>query len=178
MVAWAAWLRGWRGIADDVPDGEFEDIVITLDEEEYEVLRISRYDQDIDGDRRVVRTTSRDFDDQVALFTRRTRDLGLVRVITVRGRPRYVLEPGAGALDWAAAVEGVTMRELVESVREGALGRRVSRLVRQRARRGRNLAQARIQALRERLEDAEAETEQLRLELHTMERHLIREREN
>lgn len=178
MVAWTEWLRGWRAIADGVPDGEFEDIVMTSDETEYAVLRISQYDQHVDGDRRVVRTTSRDFDDQVALFTRRTRDLGLVRVITVRGRPRYVLEPGGGALDWAAAVEGVTMRELVESIREGELGRRVSRIFRQRARRNRDLAQAKIQALRERLEDADAEAELLRLELRTMERDIARERES
>lgn len=173
MVTWAEWLRGWRGIADSVPEGEFEDIVMTSNEIDYVVLRVSQYDQDIDGDRRVVRTTSRDFDDQVALFTRRTRDVGFVRVITVRGRPRYVLEPGAGALEWAAAVEGVTMRELVESVREGKLGRRVSRSFRQRERQ----AAARVQALREQLEDAEEEVDRLRLDIRTMDRDIRRERE-
>ncbi|AHF88272.1 hypothetical protein RLEG3_04020 (plasmid) [Rhizobium leguminosarum bv. trifolii WSM1689] len=173
MVAWTEWLRGWRVIADGVPEGEFEDIVMTSEGTDHVVLRISQYDQDIDGDRRVVRTTSRAFDDQVALFTRRTRDLGFVRVITVRGRPRYVLEPGAGALEWAATVEGVTMRELVESVREGKLGRRVSRLFRQRERQ----TTARIQALREQLEDAEDEVERLRLDIRTMDRNIQRERE-
>ena len=142
------------------------------DGRDYEVLHISIFDPEIDGERRVVRTPVRVFDDKLALFTRRTRDIGLVRVIAVRGRPRYVLEPGADALDWAADVEGVSVRVLTQSAREGALGRQVARLVRHRERQSREIVEAQVRALRERAEDAEAEAALLRAELRVRERDL------
>lgn len=174
MVAWADWLRNWRNIADGVPDGYYEAITSTIDDRDYDVLHISGYDVEVDGDRRVVRTSARDFDDKVALFTRRTRDIGLIRLICVRGSPRFVLEPGADVLDWAAAVEGVSVRDLAQSVRDGTLGRRVARLVRNAERRSRERADAELQALRERVEDLEAEAETLTAELRRRERDLAR----
>jgi hypothetical protein len=140
----------------------------------YEVLQISSFDPEVDGQRRVVRTPVRAFDNKVALFTRRTRDLGFVRAITVRGRPCYILEPGADAVDWAADVEEVSVGELIQSTREGALGRRVARLARQRERQSRQIMEAQVQALRERAEDAEAEATLLRAELVKRERELAR----
>ena len=86
-------------------------------------------------------------------------------MISVRGRPRYILEPGPDALEWAVDIEGVSLRELTLSSREGALGRRVARPVRQSTRRSREVLEAELQALRERAEDAEAEAELLRVEL-------------
>ncbi|MER8817197.1 hypothetical protein NKJ36_25040 [Mesorhizobium sp. M0142] len=122
----------------------------------------------------MVRTSAREFDDKVALFSHLTRDIGLVRVITIRGRPRFVLEPGADVLDWAADVEGVSVRELAQAVREGSLGRRVARLVQRHERRSRQVVEAQVQALRERAEDAEAEAALLRAELSVRERDLAR----
>jgi hypothetical protein len=113
-------------------------------------------------------------DDKVALFTNRTRDLGIVRVIAVHGRPRYVLEPGADAVDWAADIEGVSPGELAQSIREGALGRRVARLAMRQERRSREVLEAKVQALRERVQDAEAEAAMLQAELRARERDLAR----
>lgn len=174
MTTFRDWLADWRSIADAVPAGVYEPITITIDGREFEILRISAYDREIDGERRVVTTPVRQFDDKVALFTRRTRDLGLVRVIAVRGRPTYVLEPGGDALDWAAEVEGISSRTLLESVREGAIGRRVARLANRRERRSREVAEAQVQALQERLEDTRAEVGSLELMLRAQERILSR----
>jgi hypothetical protein len=174
VASWTDWLRNWRRIADAVPNNHYDAINVEIDGTQYEVLRISNYDADIDGDRRVITTGSRDFDDRVALFSRRTRDIGFVRVIEVRGRPRYVLEPGADALDWAAVVEGTTVRQLALSVQEGALGRRVGRLVTRRQRHAVDMLRAKIQALRERLEDAELQALSLRAELNARESDLRR----
>jgi hypothetical protein len=174
MVSLARWIQDWRRIAEEVPDGHYEPITVARDQREYEILRISAFDPTIDGERRVVRTGSREFDDKVALFTHLTRDIGLVRVIAIRGRPRFVLEPGADVLEWAADVEGVSVRELAQSVREGELGRRVARLVLRRERRSREIIEAQVQALRERAEDAETEATLLRAELHARERDLAR----
>jgi hypothetical protein len=85
-----------------------------------------------------------------------------------------VLEPGADSLDWVADTEGVSVGELAQAVREGALGRRVARLVQRRERRSREALEAQVQALRERAEDAEAEAALRRAELHARQRDLAR----
>jgi len=174
MATWNEWLRAWRQIADSVPEGEYTEITMRHGGRDYDVLRISLYDPVVDGERRTVRTAVRDFDDKVALFTHRTRDLGIVRVIAVHGRPRYVLEPGADAVEWAADVEGVSQGELARSIREGALGRRVARLATRQERRSRAVLEAKVQALRERLQDSEAEEAMLRADLRAHERDLAR----
>lgn len=165
MPSWTEWLQGWRGIADGVAEGHYETITVTMAGRDYDVLHVSAYDADIDSERRAIRTSAREFDDRVALYSRRTRDVGLVRLICVRGQPRYVLEPGADAVDWAAELEGVSVRDLTLSARDGALGRRVARLVRHSERRSRERNEAEMQALRERVEDLANEGESLKAEL-------------
>jgi hypothetical protein len=174
MATWQEWLRAWRQIADSVPEGRYKEITMQHDDRDYDVLRISLYDPEVDGERRTVRTAVRDFDDKVALLSHRTRDLGIVRVIAVHGRPRYVLEPGADAVEWAADIEGVSQGELAQSIREGALGRRVARLATRQERRSREVLEAKVQALRERVLDAEAEASMLQAELRARERDLAR----
>ena len=85
-----------------------------------------------------------------------------------------MLEPGAGSLEWVADTEGVSVRELAQAVREGALGRRVAQLVQRRERRSREVLEAQVQALRERAEDAEAEAALRWAELRARERDLAR----
>ncbi|ESY96673.1 hypothetical protein [Mesorhizobium sp. LNHC229A00] len=174
MPSLASWIQSWREVAEEVPAGRYVPINVERDGVSYEILRISNFDPQIDGERRFVRTGAREFDDRVALFTHLTRDIGLVRVISLRGRPRWVLEPGADSLEWLADVEGVSVRELSLAAREGALGRRVAGLVRRRERRSREVLEAQVQALRERAEDAEAEAALQRAELQTKERDLSR----
>ncbi|MER9638362.1 hypothetical protein [Mesorhizobium sp. M0228] len=139
MPSLASWIQNWREVAEEVPAGDYAPINVERDGVSYEILRISNFDPQIDGERRCVRTGAREFDDRVALFTHLTRDIGLVRVISLRGRPRWVLEPGADSLEWVADVEGVSVRELTLAAREGALGRHVARLLRRRERRSREV---------------------------------------
>ena len=174
MVTVAEWIRDWRSHAEALDEGVFEHIVAERSSRRYVVLLVSVYDAAIDGDRRVVRTGAREFDDKVALLTHLTRDTGAVRVITMRGRPRFVLEPGGDALDWVADVEGVTVTELTRAVREGALGSRVAKLGQRRARRSRARLEAEVLALRERVTDAETEAAMLTGELRSRERDLAR----
>jgi hypothetical protein len=174
MVSLSLWIQNWRRVAEAVPVGRYEPITAERGDRQYEILQVSGFDLEIDGERRVIRTGAREFDDKVALFTHLTRDIGSVRVITVRGRSRWVLEPGADSLDWVADTERVSIRELAQAVREGTLGRRVARLVQQRERRSREVLQAQVRVLREKAEDAEAEAKHLRVELHDRERALAR----
>lgn len=174
MATLSQWIGNWRAIANAVPDGQFEPISVEIDGRAYEILKISSFDQDIDGGRGVVRTAARDFDDKVALFTHLTRDMGIVRIISVRGRPRWVLEPGADSFGWVAITEGVSVVELDRAIREGVLGRRVARFARQKERWSRRLVEAQVRALRESLEDAEAEVGILQVELRSRERDLAR----
>jgi len=174
VVSLSDWIRDWRRIADLVPEGICEPVTVRRGDREYEILLVSVYDPEVDGSRRMVRTGAREFDDKVALFTHLTRDTGAVRVISMRGRPRFVLEPGGDVVDWAADVEGVSVHELTQAVREGALGSRVARLAVHQERRSRGRLEAEVQALRERAEDAEAEALLLRGELRARERDLSR----
>lgn len=174
MVAQAEWLRDWRGIAEGVAAGRYEAITADLAGTTYEILRVSAFDSSIDGDRRAVRTGARAFDDKTALYTHLTRDTGVVRFITMRGSPTYVLEPGSDAVEWAAAVEGVSVREMAQAVREGALGREVARLVRRGERHARDILTAQVDALEQRALDAEGEAELLRAELRARRRALDR----
>jgi hypothetical protein len=168
----SGWLRDWRNIAENVPVGNYEEITVELDGTTYEIMRISAFDQEIDGDRRAVRTGARIFDDKTALYTHLTRDTGVVRFITMRGSPTYVLEPGADVIEWAAAVEGISVREMAAAVREGALGKKVARLVKRGQRHAREVLVAQVTGLQQRAEDAEHEVAMLRLELRARERDL------
>lgn len=174
MATLPEWLRDWRGIAERVTAGHYEAITVEREGTTYEIMRISAFDQEIDGDRRAVRTGARTFDDKTALYTHLTRDTGVVRFITMRGNPTYVLEPGSDAFEWAADVEGVSVREMALAVREGALGREVARLVRRGERRSRDILAAQVAALKQRAEDAEDEALMLRAELKARERDLAR----
>ena len=80
MASLARWIENWRRVAEAVPDGHYEPITAERDGQQYQILQISGFDPEIDGERRAVRTGSREFDDKVALFTHLTRDMGLARV--------------------------------------------------------------------------------------------------
>ena len=174
MATLPEWLRDWRGIAEGVLAGHYEPITAEREGTVYEIMRISAFDAEIDGERRAVRTGARAFDGKTALYTHLTRDTGVVRFITMRGSPTYVLEPGSDAFEWAADIEGVSMREMALAVREGALGREVARLVKRGERRSREVLAAQVAALKQRAEDAEDEALMLRAEFKARERDLTR----
>lgn len=174
MATLPEWLRDWRTIAEQVQAGHYEPITAEREGTAYEIMRISAFDQEIDGDRRAVRTGARTFDGKTALYTHLTRDTGVVRFITMRGNPTYVLEPGSDAFEWAADIEGVSVREMALAVREGALGREVARLIRRGQRRSSDILAAQVSALKQRAEDAEDEALMLRAELKARERDLAR----
>ena len=125
MTTWKEWIDNLHPIADGLVDGVYVSIVL----KRYEVLRVSLYHPEIDGDRRVVQTPSRKFDDKVAQYSRITRDTGMVRVITVTGKRKFMLEPGGASMEWMAAEEGVSLRELMWAIRDGVVWRRIAKRV-------------------------------------------------
>ena len=127
MPSWKNWLDDWRNIADTSTPTTYEPIVSTKSGTEYEVLRVSGYDNHFDGDKPHVKNTIREFNDNIVRFSRATRDLGIVRVITNRGVPKFVIEPGGQAIDWLAETEGISVIALLKVMRAGDLGRRVRR---------------------------------------------------
>ncbi|MDA8182809.1 MAG: hypothetical protein M0Z26_10740 [Acidithiobacillus sp.] len=123
---WLKWLKHWRTIADKSSPTTYVSILTTVDRSVfYEVLRVSKFHPDYDGDKPHVETSIREFNDKTALHSKATRDLGIVRVITNNRKPAFVIEPGADVLEWRAVTEGVSVRSLVEVMRAGDLGRRV-----------------------------------------------------
>lgn len=125
MITWKNWLAGWRNIAEKSTLTEYQPIV--WDESGYEVLRVSRYDNNFDGDKSHIKHTISEFNDHIVWFSRATRDLGIVRVITNRGEPTFVIEPGGEVIEWRAEKEGVSVTTLMRVMRAGDFGRRVRR---------------------------------------------------
>ena len=125
--SFAEWLKDWQAIADasnattDVP------IVIAVDGIDYEVLSVSRFHSGYDERTPHIETSIREFNDKTPLLSKATRDLGIVRVITRRRQPMFMVEPGADVLQWRSATEGVTVGKLVKVMRAGNLGRRIRR---------------------------------------------------
>ena len=167
MVSLREWVNDWRATADDISDGEQRGITMRHDGQDYEVLTVRAYEAEIDEGRKLARTVSRAFDNQVALYSRRTRDTGLARVITKRGEPSIVLEQGPEALKWAAAIEGMSVPVLIAATRDGALGRGVAKS--RRGRRSRDELEEIAEALSARKFDAEQEATDLQSELKAVE---------
>lgn len=139
---WLKWLKSWRAIADKSNPTTYVSIVTTVDGTDYEVLRVSKFQQDCDGDKPYVETPIREFNDKTALHSKATRDLGIVRVITNNRKPAFVIEPGADVLEWRALTQGVSVKRLVEVMRAGDLGRRVRRKDRRAAKASREQLEA------------------------------------
>jgi hypothetical protein len=168
MVSLRDWVNNWRDTEERLAESERVGIIMRHGGNDYEVLTVRAYDAEIDEGRKLARTVARAFDNQVALYSRRTRDSGLARVITKRGTPYYVLERGPGALEWAAAVEGMSIPLLVAATREGALGLGLSRN-RRRLQRTREDLEEIVEALSARKFDAEQEADELQTELKAVE---------
>lgn len=128
MYSWGTWLKTWREIADQSDPTSYIAIEITKDGEKFEVLRVSKFNKAFDADKPCVKTSIREFNEKTALHSRATRDLGIVRAITNKHQPMFLIEPGADTIEWMALTQGVSINELVKVMRAGDLGRRVRRL--------------------------------------------------
>ena len=181
-VPFKEWVSDWRSHAKmlDSEDGgrshgaggeHLLAITGTWREYEYEVLRVLQFNPAVDGGRKVSRIASRDFDNKVALYSHRTRDTGIARVITNKGRPAYIIEQGKQALEWAAVAEGMSIAHLSAATREGAIG--LGHLPRILLMKPPQVRQVRLKELaevmRRRIFDAEQDIAALRSELRAVE---------
>ena len=184
MVTFKDWVNDWRSCVNDLEaDGDKTrsgsaaeaslGITATWDGTNYEVMTVALFDPAVDEGRKLARVTSRDFDNKVALYSHRTRDTGLARVITNKGRPRYLIEQGGAALAWAAAVEGMSIAHLTAATREGAIGLgHLQRILPMKRPLGRLKGLA--EALRQRIFEAEQEINALQSELRVVDREIER----
>ena len=137
------------------------------------MLQVSLFDPSVDEGRKIARITSRDFDNKVALYSHRTRDTGLARAITNKGRPRYLIEQGRDALKWAAAVEGMPVVHLLAATREGAIGLGQLQRIMQRKNPLARLKEL-AEAMHQRIFEAEQEIAAMQAELRVIERDIGR----
>jgi|APLak6261667961_1056064.scaffolds.fasta_scaffold02116_4 hypothetical protein len=169
---WTKWLKAWRTIADKSSPNEYIPITITADDMDFEVLRVSKFHKEYDGNKPYVETPIREFNDKTALHSRATRDLGIMRVITNNHKPAFVIEPGADVLDWIALTQGVAVKSLVEMMRTGDLGRRVRRRDRKALKDSRSQALAVHQELSEELDELRAREKKLEKQLNVIQAEL------
>ena len=128
MNKWSEWLKDWRAIANQSHENEPTSITITWGDARFEVLRVSKFYNKFDTKMAAyVKTPIREFNNRTALHSRATRDLGIVRVITNKHKPMFLIEPGGDVLDWMASTQDIQVKELVKVMRMGDLGRRVRR---------------------------------------------------
>ena len=162
---WKEWLENWRQIANEASPKTRTSILMSVGGEDYEVLCVSRFWEESDADKRVLKTTIREFNDKRVSQSRSTRDLGLPRVITNYGKPAFLIEPGAEAVEWRAATEGVPVKELVKTMRGGDLGRHIRRL----DRKAKRAATEKVETLEEEIEALQGMERSLRREIEEKE---------
>jgi hypothetical protein len=49
MATWTEWLREWRQIAENLREGYYKQITMRHHDKDYDVLRVSLYDAELDG---------------------------------------------------------------------------------------------------------------------------------
>ena len=162
----------WREIAESVPADRYGDITATAGGQAFKILRISHFDADVDGGKMMVETAARDFSDASPYFSHITRDAHVSRIITLRGKPKFVLEPGSQVIKFKAAREGVSVSKFIAAAREGSLGRRIAEEAIREEKTARLCAEAKVLALTERLKDIEEETAMLNIELRAARKEL------
>lgn len=166
------WNDDWREVAESVPADKYGNIVANVDGQDYKILRVSHFDEDVDGGKTMLDTAARTFDDAQAYFSHITRDAHVARALTVRGHRRFVLEPGPQVIPFKAAREGVSVKKFVAAAREGALGRRIAEAAIQEEKDARLVAEAKVAVLTARLKDIEEEAAMLQYELRAARREL------
>lgn len=173
FIKWADWTkpRAWRKLAEEHTDELGQKYVVigqkSDDENEpYELLQLSRYSAKYDSNKSVIHTPIREFDAKPVEMSRRTRDLGVARFITDKGKPIFVLEPGADVLKWTAIREGITEMELVNIARRGEVGRAVRRKDRLALKASKQEGEAKIQAHQEHIQKLERDLAQAKVDLN------------
>jgi hypothetical protein len=176
FISWADWTkpRAWRNLAEQHTDNAGAEYVVIGHarddgDDPFELLRLSRYSEKFDIDKMALRTSIRAFDETPVEMSRRTRDLGIARFITNNGKPIFVLEPGADVLEWMAAREEVSERELLNIARRGELGRLVRRKDRRALKASQQESEATIRAYQEHIHELESNLSQTRVELNRAE---------
>ena len=171
FISWSDWTkpRAWRKLAEEHTDKSGEEYIVIGNEsddegEPFELLRLSRFSAKFDADKLAIRTSIREFDDMPVEMSRRTRDLGVTRFITNKGRPIFVLEPGADVIKWMAIREGVTEGELINIARRGEVGRAVRRKDRRALKASQQEAEATIRAHNEKIHVLESDLAQSKIE--------------
>ena len=174
IVSFRTWVADWKTEAHSLEDaGDKASLSITASHAgaDFVVLILTLYDAETDEGRKLARTTSKAFDNKVALYSHRTRDTGLARVITNKGSPVYVLQRGPDALRWAAAVEGMSVDSMVVATRAGAAERGIARRARQQGRTTEELKEM-ANALSLRIFDAQQELGELEAEFRAVSREI------
>lgn len=164
MTGMAEWLKNWREIVGEMRSGKYVSVTSVIDKRSYEVIRVSLYDETIDSSKKFVTTSASAFEDKTALYSHLTRDTGVIRVITTKGRNWFVVEPGADVLEWLTAVEGVSLPSLRRALRMGQLWRGIAKRA-QKEKRLRRLAEAEVEELTARLDEVRLELSQIEIEL-------------
>ncbi len=172
FISWEDWAkpRAWRKLAEEHTDKLGEEYVVIGHErddedEPFELLRLSRYSAKFDADKLALHTSIRAFDSMPVEMSRRTRDLGVARFITDKGKPIFVLEPGADVLKWMAIRERVAERELINIARRGEVGRAVRRKDRRALKASQQETGATVSAYEERIRELKSELAQTKVDL-------------
>ncbi len=171
FINFSDWVkpRAWRKLAEEHTDKSGKEYVVIGYEsddkdERFELLRLSRYSVKFDANKLALHTPIRAFDGMTVQMSRRTRDLGLTRFITDKGKPIFVLEPGPDVLKWMAIREGVAEMELVNIARRGEVGRAVRRKDRRALKASQQQAEATIQAHDEDIHELESKLAQAKVD--------------
>lgn len=162
-----------------IPDDEYvPGLSSTADGQDFDTHAFSVYKPEFDGNKNFVECTLGDFEDQRAFYLNLVRDLGLIVVITVRGKRRWIVEPGEQVLAYLAARVGLPERAFLRAASAGAFARRTRRSLRKKMQQKIAVTEAQLRFLEgaheEAIEEMKFEIEQQEMELRHLRQELAR----
>ncbi len=94
-------IKDYRKVLNQVVDCEiYYTVVFKRGGNDYEILRLSILNSDIDDENMFLKVTSRDFKDNTATYLNFVRYTLSKLIITVHGRPKWVIEPKFGLVKY------------------------------------------------------------------------------
>ena len=111
IATYSELVRDHRAVFKLITDPlQIYEIVARIDGKRYLVFNISLWHEDDDAEKTAVHVSSRALKDNAAFIFNCCRDQMFNLCVDIRGQPKYIIEPRAGAGRWIAARLGLADR--------------------------------------------------------------------
>lgn len=158
-----AFVRRWKSAVEAIkrqPAGKYEPIEIHIDGESFEIGKFSRFEPDFGDEEKLDKylvTSTKDFSRRTSFFAEHVFSTGIGLIITFRGIPKYIIDPGVRWRSSLATQFGISRTRYAEVARHSRLVERIVASGVERERQKRLTAEQRLFATIEEFEQLKAE---------------------